>query len=83
MCLCNVLNNILVLFVLHFVYNFFINIVVIYTIKKLYKIQSYNHTNEKTEEKKKRKRSTANKKSGGGVVPARYDHDHRFNGFFF
>ena len=42
-----------------------------------------NHPiNQKTSQKKKNLRAiTVFKKEGGG--PARYDHDHRFNGFFF
>ena len=41
-----------------------------------------NHPiNQKTSRKKKPKAITVLKKEGGG--PARYDHDHRFNGFFF
>ena len=43
-----------------------------------------NHPiNQKTSRKKKKKPKaiTVLKKEGGG--PARYDHDHRFNGFFF
>ena len=38
--------------------------------------------NKKTVQEKKTKAITVIKKEGGGGGPARYDHDHRFNGFF-
>ena len=37
--------------------------------------------NKKTSQKNYLRRSQFSKKRGGG--PARYDHDHRFNGFFY
>ena len=40
-----------------------------------------NPSDQKTAQKKKPKALTVFKKEGGG--PARYDHAHRFNGFFF
>ena len=40
-----------------------------------------NPSDQKTAQKKNLRRSQFSKKRGGG--PARYDHAHRFNGFFF
>ena len=43
-----------------------------------------NHpTSQKTSRKKQPKGDHSSKKKREGGGPARYDHDHRFNGFFF
>ena len=53
-------------------------------LKMCFKTYLNHPINQKTSRKKKPKGDHSFQKRGGGVGgPARYDHDHRFNGFFF